>query len=171
MVPWWLPVDLPNISANTNCFEAWLVWIERSFQELSAAIETMTIVKELVEIWPNKVCDRLIWAPESFVRGSLTEFSLDSLYYLYNYYMVCVLLSHGSYVTQSCDITWLWLVTYDSVTLSHMILSCTPSLCSKCRKLHLAISPSILQWFSWSQWLQKALEKTFRSILVTPQSN
>ena len=31
--------------------------IERSFQGLSVAFETMGIVKELVEIWPNEVCD------------------------------------------------------------------------------------------------------------------
>jgi len=31
--------------------------IERSFQRLSAAIETMRIVEELVEIWPNEVCN------------------------------------------------------------------------------------------------------------------
>jgi len=30
-----------------------------------------------------------------------------------------------------------------------------------CHKLHLAISPPILQRFSWSQWLPEALEKTF----------
>ena len=36
----------------------WLVSIERSFQGLFVAIETMRIVKELMEIWPNKVCDR-----------------------------------------------------------------------------------------------------------------
>jgi len=29
-----------------------------SFQGLSGAIETVRIVKELVEIWPNEVCDR-----------------------------------------------------------------------------------------------------------------
>jgi len=59
MVPWWLLVDLPNISANTDHFEAWLVPIERSFQGLSVAIETVGIVEELVEIWPNEVCDRV----------------------------------------------------------------------------------------------------------------
>ena len=32
--------------------------IERSFQGLSGAIETVRIVKELVEIWPNEVCDK-----------------------------------------------------------------------------------------------------------------
>ena len=58
-VPWWLPVDLPNISANTDHFEAWLLSIERSFQGLSVTIETMRIVEELVEIWPNEVCDIL----------------------------------------------------------------------------------------------------------------
>jgi len=30
---------------------------ERSFQGLSVAIETIRIVKELIEIWPNKVCN------------------------------------------------------------------------------------------------------------------
>ena len=57
MLLWWLPVDLPNISTNTDCFEVWLVLIERSFQELSVAIETVRIIEELVEIWPNEVCD------------------------------------------------------------------------------------------------------------------
>jgi len=32
--------------------------IERSFQGLSVAIETMRIDEELMEIWPNEVCDR-----------------------------------------------------------------------------------------------------------------
>jgi len=40
-----------------------------------------------------------------------------------------------------------------------------------CHKLHLAISPSILQQFTQSQWIPKALKKTFRSILVTSRSN
>ena len=40
-----------------------------------------------------------------------------------------------------------------------------------CHKLHSAISLSILHQFSWSQWLQKALEKTFQSIPVMPRSN
>jgi len=31
--------------------------IERSFQGLSVAVETMRIIEELVEIWPNEVCD------------------------------------------------------------------------------------------------------------------
>ena len=69
------------------------------------------------------------------------EFLLDFVYYLYNYYMVCTLLSHSHYVILSCDITWLvilscditWLVivTCDTcdVTLSH-----TSSLYGKSRK-------------------------------------
>ena len=36
-----------------------LVSIERSFQGLSVAIETVRIVKELMEIWLNEVCDTL----------------------------------------------------------------------------------------------------------------
>ena len=31
---------------------------KRSLQGLSVAIETVRIIKELVEIWPNEVCDR-----------------------------------------------------------------------------------------------------------------
>jgi len=41
----------------------------------------------------------------------------------------------------------------------------------RCHKLHLAISPSILHRFSWSQWLRKALEKTFRSVPVTSRGD
>ena len=40
-----------------------------------------------------------------------------------------------------------------------------------CHKLHLAISPSILHQFSQSQWLRKALKKTFRSLPVTSRGN
>ena len=58
MVPWWLPVDLPNISAIIDCLKTLLVPIERSFQGLSVAIETVRIDEELMEIWPNEVCDR-----------------------------------------------------------------------------------------------------------------
>jgi len=32
--------------------------IERSFQGLSIAVETVRIVEALVEIWPNEVCDK-----------------------------------------------------------------------------------------------------------------
>ena len=33
------------------------------------------------------------------------EFPLDSVHYLYNYYMVYTLLSHTHHVTSSCDMT------------------------------------------------------------------
>ena len=36
-------------------------------------------------------------------KENLIEFLLDFLHYLYNYYMICVLLSHAYHVT-SCDI-------------------------------------------------------------------
>ena len=55
-----------------------------------------------------------------------------------------------------------------AVTPLPTILS-TP--CSTCHKLHLAISPSILHRFSRSQWLRKALEKTFRSVPVTSRGD
>jgi len=32
--------------------------IERSLQGLMGAIKTMRTIEELMEIWPNKVCDR-----------------------------------------------------------------------------------------------------------------
>jgi len=38
----------------------------------------------------------------AFDKENSIEFLLDSLYYLYNYYMVCALLSHAYHVT-SCD--------------------------------------------------------------------
>ena len=42
---------------------------------------------------------------------------------------------------------------------------------NNCHKLHSAISPPIIWRFSQSQWLWKALEKTFWLIPVTPQSD
>jgi len=40
----------------------------------------------------------------AFDKENLIEFPLDSLHYLYNYYMVCALLSHAYHVI-SCDVT------------------------------------------------------------------
>jgi len=37
----------------------WLVLIERSSWGLSSTIKTVEIVEELIEIWPNEVCDTL----------------------------------------------------------------------------------------------------------------
>jgi len=56
------------------------------------------------------------------------EFLLDFLHYLYNYYIVCVLLSYAYYVTYhvtSCDmmlwlpVMWLWPCDTCDITLSH----------------------------------------------------
>ena len=61
-------------------------------------------------------------------KENLIEFPLDFLHYLYNYYMVCALLSHAYHVTHhvtSCDVMlwlpvmWLWLCDTCNVTLSH----------------------------------------------------
>jgi len=52
----------------------------------------------------------------AFNKENLMEFPLDFLHYLYNYYMVCALLSHAYHMTHhvtSCD--------YDYVTLSHTL--------------------------------------------------
>ena len=37
-------------------------------------------------------------------KKNLMKFSFNSIYYLYNYYMVCVLLFHGHHVMSLCDI-------------------------------------------------------------------
>jgi len=34
---------------------------QKVFQGLAGAVETMRIVKELIEIWPNEVCDNYIY--------------------------------------------------------------------------------------------------------------
>ena len=59
MVPWGLPVDLPNILAIIDCLKTWLGLIKRSFQGLSIVVKTMGVDEELMEIWPNEVCDSL----------------------------------------------------------------------------------------------------------------
>ena len=59
MVTWWLPVDLLNILADIDYLETWLASIKRSFWGLSIAFKTMRIVKKLMEIWSNKVCNIL----------------------------------------------------------------------------------------------------------------
>ena len=61
MVTWWLPVNLLNISANINHLETWLTSIKRSFWGLFVAFETVRIIKELIEIWLNEVCDKNTW--------------------------------------------------------------------------------------------------------------
>ena len=43
--------------ANIDQLKTWLASIKRSFQGIFVAIETMGIVKELMEIWLNEVCD------------------------------------------------------------------------------------------------------------------
>jgi len=34
--------------------------IARSFQGILGAVKTMRIIEELIEIWPNKVCDSIV---------------------------------------------------------------------------------------------------------------
>ena len=49
----------------------------------------------------------------AFDKKNLIEFLLDFLHYLYNYYMVCALLSHTYHVMWHCDF-----LSCDYVTLS-----------------------------------------------------
>jgi len=67
----------------------------------------------------------------AFNKENSIEFPLNFLHYLYNYYMVCALLSHGHHVTTlwchmfcDCDL-WSW----SCDTFPH-----SPSLCSKSKK-------------------------------------
>jgi len=58
-----------------------------------------------------------------FDKENLIKFLLDFLYYLYNYYMVCALLSHVYYVTHYvtlCNVI-LWLCDTCDITLSHTL--------------------------------------------------
>ena len=70
--------------ANTDHFEVWLVSIERSFQGLSVAVETVRILEELVEIWPNEVCD-IFLLPHN-VYTAITTLSIQSQI---TYYICC----------------------------------------------------------------------------------
>jgi len=58
---------------------------------------------------------------QCFDKENLIEFPLDFLHYLYNYYMVCALLSHAYHVTcyvmWHCDILWC-----DCDTFPHSLL-------------------------------------------------
>ena len=54
----------------------------------------------------------------AFDKENLIEFLLDFLHYLYNYYMVCALLSHAYHVTY--HVTSMW---YDGVTSCHVTVT------------------------------------------------
>jgi len=47
--------------------------IERSFQELSRAIETVEIVEELVKIGLNEVCDKDIFGINHITKGYMVD--------------------------------------------------------------------------------------------------
>ena len=75
-----------------------------------------------------------------------------------------------SYQSSRCSLTNRW----RNWSSSWLTCSVCPSVwgCQAvCHKLHSAISPSILHRFSRSQWLRKALEKTFRSVPVTSRGD
>jgi len=71
-------------------------------------------MKKVLYTWPHEVyCSDLAWDDLDTLlirvdKKNLMEFSLDFLHYLYNYYMVCALLSHTYHVTHhvtSCHVT------------------------------------------------------------------
>jgi len=58
----------------------------------------------------------------AFDKENLMEFSLDFLYYLYNYYIVCVLLSHTYHVTHHV----MWYCNFLSCEYDYVTFSCIP---------------------------------------------
>ena len=131
MVPWWLPVDLPNISAIIDCLKTWLVSIERSFRGLSIAIETMRIDEELMEIWPNEVCDSKIAKLQAGIKPTALCSAFDKEN-LIEFLLLLIQLLHSLCTTfpcpscdLSCDVMWcdavtLWYSWYD--TFLHSLL-------------------------------------------------
>jgi len=65
----------------------------------------------------NLAWDNLITLQVQVDKENSMEFLLDSVYYLYNYYMICALLFYTHHMTLSYDMTlwyldmWLWCVT------------------------------------------------------------
>ena len=89
----------------------------------------------------------LIWVD----KENSMEFLLFSVHYLYNYYMVCALLSHTYHVTYhvtSCNvIVTMWYLWHDTFLHSSYVIS--PKETKKKRNINndLAILPSYDTWF------------------------
>ena len=86
------------LTANAICF-----WVAEEIKE-SISTRSDSIYKKAklqARIKPIALCSAID-------KENSIEFPLDFLYYLYNYYIVCVLLSHTYHVTHhvmSCDVT------------------------------------------------------------------
>ena len=80
----------------------------------------------------NLAWDDLITLQVWVDKENLMEFLFDSVHYLYNYYMVCALLSHTHHVTSFMwhDTVTSWYVTV-MCDICYITLSHTSSLCSK----------------------------------------
>ena len=181
MVPWWLPVDLPNISAITDRLETWLVPIERFFQGLSVAIETVRIDGELMEIWPNEVCDSFVRRVWFSGRGGfcITQPAISVPWSPVNKFTILTIKDPNTIDSELVDIlpltplvpTLFCKYKWEKRLPKLLLISALDMWETSCHKLHSAISLSILHQFSRSQWLRKALKKTFRSVPVTSRGN
>ena len=92
------------------------------FSSISSLLTCCKVAKLQARIKPTALCSAID-------KENLIEFPLDFLHYLYNYYMVCALLSHTYHVTHhviSYDVTlwlpviWLWLYDTCNMTLSYI---------------------------------------------------
>ena len=76
----------------------------------------------------NLASDNLIILQVWVNKENSIEFPLDFVHYLYNYYMVCALLSYTYHVTQPCDIL--------ICDIYHVILSCAHPCIVRKRKIN-----------------------------------
>ena len=143
-------------------------FIDRDFVH-SKGINTQTLLHNIpvfnVNSSPNKV-------------EQISEV-IDILLY-YKTHSERMLLAVSGLGKQSLILGYNWLKDHNpkvdwekgEVEITHCPLWCEKGrVLQKCHKLHSAISPSILHQFSRSQWLRKALEKTFRSVPVTSRGD
>ena len=93
----------------------------------------VTLVNAIYSVFCSDLAwDDLITFQAQVDKENSMELPLDSVYYLYNYYMVCALLFYTHHITPLYNVIlwhpdmWLWCMTFVMWYFSH-----TPSLCSK----------------------------------------
>ena len=104
----------------------------KSFSLISQVIEFIKVNKLVLTLCPGKnpLCKvaklqariKPTALCSAIDKENSIEFSLDFLHYLYNYYMVCALLSHAYHVILQLSVMWLWLCDTCDMTLSYTLL-------------------------------------------------
>ena len=102
-----------------TCWSAWYLSYYSLPQDVTG-INQKVFLRAFHSHWDCENCqiidgDMAKWS--LWHKKNLIEFLLDFLYYLYNYYIVCAVLSHTYHMTcyvTLCDmihVMWLWLMT------------------------------------------------------------